>query len=148
MAAPTRIWTVGHGNRTLDEFLALLKEAQIETLVDVRRWPTSRLEHFRRDALAAALGKEGITYRHLRALGGYRGDYVAYTATRAFAEGLKTLLAVAERAPTAVMCAETLFFRCHRRFVADVLVRRGVRVIHILGPNRTEDHRPGPRDDG
>lgn len=134
-----RVWTIGHGTRTAVEFLGLLQENGIEAIADIRRFPTSRWEQFKQPALKRLLAKAGgVEYVHIEELGGFRGGYLAYTETPQFASGLERLLALAVRRRTAIMCAEAMFFRCHRRFVADVLVRRGVEVEHIMGPERSE----------
>ena len=139
-----RIWTIGHSTRSADAFLALLAEHRIEVLADIRRFPTSRWEQFQQPNLRAHLSRAGIKYVHLAALGGFRGNYVAYTETPEFAAGLEELLALAANRSTAIMCAEAVFFRCHRRFVADVLVRRGVEVLHIMEPGRVRAHKALP----
>ena len=138
------VWTIGHSNRSLDEFLALLKLYGLELVVDVRRWPSSRkFPHFAFDALSENLRKAGIQAVWLGdLLGGYRkGGYEAYTKTREFARGLELLEQRAAFRRTAVLCAELLYFRCHRRFIADALVRRGWRVIHVVDAKRTIVHR-------
>ncbi len=137
----TRVWTIGHSTRSIEEFLALLRESRIEVLADIRRFPTSRWPQFRQESLRDSLAAERVEYRHLADLGGYRpGGYVAFTATPEFARGLQNLVAMAAERRTAIMCAEVVFFRCHRRYVADALVRRGVEVVHVMGPGKTRRH--------
>jgi len=136
-----RIWTIGHSTRTIDEFLALLRENDIELLADIRRFPTSRWPQFKQPALRERLAAAGIEYVHLAALGGYRsGGYVAFSQTPEFATGIESLLVLAAKKRTAIMCAEAVFFRCHRRYVADALVRRGVDVEHIMGRGKLYRH--------
>ena len=127
--------TVGHGTRPLDELVALLAEHGVTQLVDVRHYPRSRRNpQFNLDALTAELPRQGITVVWLgEDLGGLRpGGYLAWMATAAFRRGLAQLEALAQRQVTAVMCSETLWVRCHRRFIARQLVARGYRVTHLL----------------
>lgn len=132
------IYTIGTSTRSLDEFLGLLKKHKISTLIDVRRFPTSRFEHFKRENLEKL---EGINYCHLSGLGGYRGGYEKYMRSREFKEAFEELLSLVEKGNAAIMCAERLFFRCHRRFVSDELVKRGIKVIHIIDEKRIYEHR-------
>lgn len=151
------IWTVGHSNRDVDEFVQLLRENRIEALADVRRFPGSRHNpQFHTEALAATLRAAGIEYAHYPALGGrrrprpdspngvwrnlaFRG-YADHMATSEFRSALASLetLAIAKRC--AVMCAELLWWRCHRSMIADDLELHGWRVVHILGPGKTVPH--------
>lgn len=151
------VWTIGHSTRTLESFLGLLVENGIEAVVDVRRYPGSRRwPHFARESLARALDECGLTYLWLPELGGRRSPradsintawrspafrgYADYMATEAFAEGLDRLVNLACGLRTAVMCAEAVWWRCHRGLIADVLRRLGFDVIHILGPGSTASH--------
>jgi uncharacterized protein (DUF488 family) len=138
-----RIWTLGHGNRSLEEFLELLKGHHIELLVDVRRFPTSKWPHFRSEDLRKSLERRGIEYTHMPGLGGFRtGGYVKHMETEEFRQALEELLRIARHRRIAIMCAERLFFRCHRRFIADALVARGWEVHHIIEKGRVQLHRP------
>lgn len=154
---PATIWTIGHSTRTLEEFLGLLGEYRIEAIADVRRFPGSRRHpHFASDALAATLPAHGIAYRWMPRLGGRRKvqpdspntawrnasfqGYADYTATAEFAEGLAELLALAASQRTALMCAEAVWWRCHRSIIADVLKLRGVEVIHLIDATHTTVH--------
>ncbi|MFP4056156.1 MAG: DUF488 family protein [Candidatus Brocadiia bacterium] len=146
---PPAIWTVGHSTRSRQALAELLAAHGIRCLIDVRRFPRSRKNpQFDRPELGAALPRAGIRYLWMgEELGGFRkGGYRAYMGTGAFAAALSRLEALASQAPTAVMCAEKLFFRCHRRFIADVLARRGWRVVHIIEPDRWQVHRLRPED--
>ena len=151
------IWTIGHSTRTIDDFLAVLASHDIETLVDVRRFPGSRrLPQFGSDALATALGEQGIGYRWIEALGGrrradpaspndgWRNDafraYADHIATEEFAGGLVELLTLASASRTTIMCAELLWWRCHRRLIADVLTSLGHEVRHIRDAGDAELH--------
>ena len=156
-ARPETIWTIGHSTRPLEEFLALLGEYRIETIADVRRFPGSRkFPQYGSDALAATLAEHGIGYHWLEILGGrrrvaadspntawrnasFRG-YADYMATPEFARGLDELLAIACQSRTAIMCAEAVWWRCHRSMVSDALVVRGIEVIHILDDKHTAEH--------
>jgi uncharacterized protein (DUF488 family) len=152
------VWTVGHSTRSFDEFRSLLKENRIEFLVDVRHFPTSRRAPWAtKAALLAALPPHGIGYEHAEALGGFRKavpnsvnagwrtpgfrGYADYMATPAFEAAIERLIASAAPRRTAIMCAEAVPWKCHRSLVSDSLVVRGVRVIHILGAGKTQDHR-------
>jgi uncharacterized protein (DUF488 family) len=146
-----RAFTIGHSTHALDAFCALLDGHAVRCVADVRRYPGSRRNpQFAREALAESLAARGIGYAHLEALGGRRSvargssnggwenaafrGYADHMGTAAFAAGLAELEALADAAPTAVMCAEALWWQCHRRLVADALVARHWRVDHI-GPD-------------
>jgi uncharacterized protein (DUF488 family) len=133
------IYTLGSSTRSLDEFLALLRRWDIALLADIRSFPTSRFEHFRRAALEKVLSTEAIAYVWLgRGLGGYRaGGYEKYMLTKEFAGGLDELDALAGERTTAVMCSERLPWRCHRRFVGRALEARGWKVVHVIEDDRT-----------
>jgi uncharacterized protein (DUF488 family) len=146
-----RIWTVGHSTRSLDDFVGLLVAHDIEVVADVRRYPGSRRwPHFSRDPLAEGLAGRGLGYESFPELGGrrqprpdspntawrsaaFRG-YADYMATEAFAEGLSRLTDLACGLRTAIMCAEAVWWRCHRALIADVLRWAGFEVYHIMGP--------------
>ncbi len=155
------VLTVGHSNRTLEEFLALLQAHGVEKVIDVRRFPSSRrYPHFNGPALAAALAAVGIGYRHIPELGGRRRPrpdsvhtawktlgfqgYADHMETLAFQMALETVVAEAAQARIALMCAEAFPWRCHRRLIADALVVRGIRVEHIRDLQRREPHRLTP----
>jgi len=152
------LFTIGHSNRTLADFLALLHENEIESIADVRRFPGSRLHpQFNREALAASLNEAGITYTHFPALGGRRSRrsesspnsawrvaafaaYADYMLTDEFATAFGELRALAEKSRTAIMCAEALPWRCHRRLIADQFLAEGWEVHDIIGPHNTKPH--------
>lgn len=151
------VYTIGHSTRTADEFAALLPGHGVVQLADVRAFPASRrLPHFNLDALAAHLQQHDIAYRHFGALGGRRAPrpdsvnsawqhesfrgYADYMATPAFQAALDELLIYAKAGPTAIMCAEALWWQCHRRLIADALVARRVPVVHIMTGDRAEPH--------
>jgi uncharacterized protein (DUF488 family) len=150
------IFTIGHSTRTLAEFVALLRQVQVTLLVDVRSIPRSRTTpQFNGDALPGALAVDGIGYRHLRALGGRRPhhkddppsrnaywrveafrNYADYAETEPFRTGLNALRALAREARCAIMCAEAVWWRCHRRIIADYLLAGGTPVEHIMGSDQ------------
>src|SRR5215475_16044518 len=153
-----RIWTIGHSTRAIDDFISLLKENGVKLLVDVRAWPGSkRYPQFNKDALAESLRAHGIRYEHFSELGGKRKSkpdsrniawrnasfrgYADYMETKQFQKGIERLLDLAAKAgPTAIMCAEAVWWRCHRSLIADYLKARGVEVMNILGANKVEPH--------
>jgi uncharacterized protein (DUF488 family) len=155
---PPTVLTVGHSNHPLDRFLALLARHQVEALVDIRRFPGSRKHpHFNRDTLASALPKSGVEYHWLEALGGRRHkqraespnlglenkgfrNYADYMLTDEFRGGMGKLLEVARQKRTAIMCAEGLFWQCHRRLVSDFLVASGVTVQHVMPAGELRPH--------
>jgi len=150
-----QIWTIGHSTRSLDELVALLRENGIERLADIRRYPGSkRYPHFSKESLERELPERGIEYIHMAELGGRRKPlpdspnrglrneqfraYADYMATGEFREAVARLLDSPKR--TAFMCAEAVPWRCHRNLLADELLRRGLEVIHIVGPGQTQRH--------
>jgi uncharacterized protein (DUF488 family) len=156
-----RVYTVGHSTRSIDEFVALMREHRIETLIDVRRFPGSRRHpHFSQDALKASLADAGIAYLHKVDLGGRRAGrpgsrntawrnasfraYADHMDSPEFLRALREVIEHASRSPSALMCAEVLPHRCHRRLIADALVARGAEVVHILAPGRSEPHALSP----
>ena len=152
-----RAFTVGHSTHSLDRLAALLTGHGIRRVVDVRRTPRSgRHPQFNRESLAVTLPERGVDYRHLPALGGrrrpqpdspnggweheaFRG-YADYALTGEFAAGLAELCALARERPTAVMCAEALWWRCHRRLIADRLTALGWSVGHIAAEGGVVQH--------
>jgi uncharacterized protein (DUF488 family) len=156
--AANTIFTIGHSTRTVGELIALLREAVVDRLVDVRSVPRSRTNpQFNADALPAPLAASGIGYSHLAALGGLRHhpkgappspntlwrsdafrNYADYAMTPAFRAGLDELCGLARDERCAIMCAEAVWWRCHRRIIADYLLARGVAVTHIMGPGKRD----------
>jgi len=132
------IYTIGTSNRTLREFTALLEKFEIEMLVDVRRFPTSKFEHFRKNNLEGSFKKRKMDYIYLGLeLGGYRkGGYPEYMKTQAFKDGMTKLKNLAGCKKAAVFCAERLPWRCHRRFIGNYLQENSFRVIHIIEENK------------
>jgi uncharacterized protein (DUF488 family) len=150
------LYTIGHSTRSLDELFEALKAHQVQTLVDIRAFPMSRrLPQFNRDSLEHTLPAAGIRYVWMIALGGYRKrvldetphialrnksfrNYADYMLTPEFEQAISELVALAENTRTAYMCAERVYFRCHRMLVSDWLVAHGHEVLHIdgIGPVR------------
>jgi uncharacterized protein (DUF488 family) len=152
------VWTIGHGTRTIDDFLTTLRDARIGALADVRSAPGSRRHpQFGQTALASSLAAVGIEYVHLRGLGGRRDaapdsphvalkvdafrGYADHMASAEFAADYARLVAIARERATAFMCAETLWWRCHRRMLSDRLSADGWEVVHLLAPGKSEPHR-------
>ena len=152
------IFTIGHSTRPIAEFLALLQQVAVDLLVDVRSIPRSRTNpQFNADALPETLAAAGISYQHLPALGGLRHrkkgaapslntfwrvaafrNYADYAATKAFRTGLNELRALSRDNRCAIMCAEAVWWRCHRRIIADYLLAQGVPVMHIMGLDKID----------
>jgi uncharacterized protein (DUF488 family) len=158
-AMPPAVLTIGHSNHNLDRFLALLARHGVEVLIDIRHFPGSRnYPHFHRDNLATALTKSGVEYHWLEALGGRRHkqrkespnlglenkgfrNYGDYMLTDEFRGGVEELLEVSRQKRSAIMCAEGLFWQCHRRLVSDYLVANGVTVQHIMPSGGLRPHK-------
>jgi uncharacterized protein (DUF488 family) len=165
----SRIWTIGHSTRKIEEFIALLQENKIKLVADVRMFPGSkRYPQFGRKALSKSLSEHGIRYEHFPELGGrrkarpdskntawrnemFRG-YADYMETEDFRKGIARLVDLAtgrvhptgglaeKSGPTAIMCAEAVWWRCHRSLISDYLKARGIEVLHILDHNKVEPH--------
>ncbi len=151
------IWTVGHSTRSAEEFGRLLQSQGIETLVDVRSFPGSRrYPQFNKESLSEFLSELGLKYLHAPALGGRRRPrpdshnmawqnasfraYADHMETEEFEKGVTSLLELASQRPTTIMCAESLWWRCHRSLIADYLKSKGLVVTHILDDKKTELH--------
>lgn len=137
------IYTIGHSTREIDEFLNILKHCGIEIVADVRHYPSSRkFPWFNKEELQKSLQETGIRYFWLESLGGFRkGGYSEYTGGEEYKEGIEKLLKIATQGITAVMCAEILWFRCHRRYISETLEELGHRVIHIYNLEKTQEHK-------
>jgi uncharacterized protein (DUF488 family) len=157
-AERTTIFTIGHGARPIEAFLELLRSAGVRSLVDVRTAPGSRKHpQFGQDALAATLERHGVAYVWERDLGGFRKarpgsrhtalrnagfrGYADHMETPPFRSARDRLMAMARETPTAYMCAESLWWRCHRRLLSDSLSVAGCEVRHIMEGGRIEPHR-------
>jgi uncharacterized protein (DUF488 family) len=155
---PNPFFTIGHSTRPIDEFAALLKAADVRLVVDVRTVPRSRTNpQFNRDVLPSLLAPRGVAYEHLASLGGLRGvqrnvspeanafwenasfrNFADYATGQEFRAGLTKLRELGHAARSAVMCAEAVWWRCHRRIISDYLIAAGEEVLHILGPGHIE----------
>ena len=167
---PNPVFTIGHSDRSLEAFMDLLRASQVRLVVDVRKIPRSRKHpHFAQDALPDALATHQIGYEHVVELGGRRGrapatepspngfwdnrsfrNYADYALTEPFRVGLARLRRLAQDRRCAIMCAEAVWWRCHRRIIADYLLARGDEVLHILGPGQVRPAQltPGARPEG
>ena len=155
--AHPEILTIGHSTHPIESFVEMLRRHQIESLVDVRSFPGSRRNpQFNKAALSRALEDARITYYHMVSLGGRRkaqnvpehdthwrnpafANYADYTKTPPFRAGLAELERLARESRVAIMCAEALWWRCHRRIIADELVKDGFKVTHIMPPGHTDE---------
>ncbi len=153
----TTVWTIGHSTRSFDEFVELLATYELQTVADVRRLPGSRrLPQFDQDTLAQSLAEVGIGYRWFPELGGrrrarkdshntawrnlsFRG-YADHLESEEFAHGFQELMTLAKEKRITLMCAEAVWWRCHRGLIADVLRIRGVEVLHILSLQKAVEH--------
>jgi len=161
---PYPFFTIGHSTRPIEEFTALIEAVEVKLVVDVRSVPRSRTNpQFNSDVLPASLELRGVGYEHLPDLGGLRGrqrdvspatnafwdnasfhNYADYAMSEAFRLGLDRLRELGHAARSAVMCAEAVWWRCHRRIIADYLIAAGEEVFHILGPGHIEPARMTP----
>ena len=133
------IYTIGTSKRSQEEFLSLLQKFGIQAVMDVRRFPTSRFDHFKRETLAQLLQETGVSYIYLGVeLGGYRkGGYEKYIGTDEFVQALGCLEEEAAIRVAVIVCSERLPWKCHRRFIGKELEKRGWHVIHIIDEKRT-----------
>ena len=152
------LYTIGHSTRSLEDLIEALRAHQIKTLIDIRAFPMSRRPQFNRDSLEQTLPAAGIRYVWMKALGGYRKkmldespnlalrnesfrNYADYMLSAEFGNAVSELVTLAEAAPTAYMCAERVYFRCHRMLVSDWLVLHGHEVLHIDGAGPVRSHK-------
>ncbi len=153
------LYTIGHSTRPLDDLVAALRAHNIQTLVDIRAFPMSRrLPQFNRDSLEQTLPAAEIRYVWMKALGGYRKkirddspnialrnqsfrNYADYMLTADFEQAMSDLTKLAEQSPTAYMCAERVYFQCHRMLVSDWLVAHGHEVLHIDATGPVKPHK-------
>ena len=157
-SSPRKLFTIGHSTRTLEEFLTILATHQIKLLVDVRTVPRSRrVPQFNTDNLSEFLPRHHIQYLHLPTLGGLRKTrpdspntgwrnqsfrgYADYMQTPNFEEGLDELMKLANKKPTAIMCAEAVPWRCHRSLIADAMLIRGWEVIDLFSETSAKPHK-------
>jgi uncharacterized protein (DUF488 family) len=151
------LWTIGHSTHDADVFVAMLLSHSIEVLADVRRFPASRkYPHFNTSELQKVLSQSSIAYQHFENLGGrrtprkdshntawrnesFRG-YADYMETPQFENAAQSLMQIASENPTAIMCAEAVWWRCHRGLIADYFKVRGWKVLHVMSRDKTEPH--------
>ena len=142
------IYTLGTSTRSPEEFIELLTGHGVQVVVDVRRFPSSRFEHFRKEELARLLSEAGIDYVYMgEELGGYRrGGYQNFITTSEFQTGIRRVEKVALEKRVAIVCAERFPWRCHRRFIALELEKQGWQVNHIIDQERDwlPKKRPNP----
>jgi uncharacterized protein (DUF488 family) len=157
---PLTIYTIGHSNQAFEEFISLLEAYEIRVIADIRSFPGSRtFPYFNRANLEASLPEHGVEYLWIPKLGGRRSirkgfdspnigltspgfrAYADYMATEEFREGVNELLSAARKSRTAYMCAEALYWRCHRRLLSDYLAFQGIEVLHIMGPKNLVAHK-------
>ena len=155
----SRIYTIGHSNLSFEQFASLLEEHEIRLVADIRRYPSSRkFPHFNRQVLSELLVAENIDYLWLESLGGRRHEvketdsvnvglksigfrnYADYMATDEFRRAIQVLLSAAAKSRTTIMCAEKLYWKCHRRLLSDYLISQHIKVVHILDPSRNIEH--------
>ncbi len=151
------VYTIGHSTHSFDDFVQMLRSFNIKVLADVRRFPGSRkYPQFNKENIETALKKNGIAYTHLEALGGrrkvqkdskndlWRNDafrgYADYMETGVFEQAVEELEAIALQQPTAYMCSEAVWWRCHRSMISDYLKAKGWTVWHIMAPGKAEEH--------
>jgi len=151
------IWTVGHSTRSIEEFNQILITHEIKTLVDVRTFPGSRrYPQFNKEQLSNSVQEIGVNYVHLPELGGRRKSrpdskntawnnegfrgYADHMETPEFRKGIEALLGLSRESRTAVMCAEAVWWRCHRSLISDFLKSQGVKVVHIIDEKKSEEH--------
>jgi uncharacterized protein (DUF488 family) len=157
MQNKTNLWTIGHSTRPIEELIEALRSFQIKILVDVRSFPGSRrYPQFNREQLKVVLAEAGIEYLHFPELGGRRNarpdslnmawrnkmfrGYADYMETVEFGSGIARLLQVAKAGRTAIMCAEAVWWRCHRSLISDYLKAKGLEVTHIMAAGKSEAH--------
>lgn len=151
------VYTIGHSTHSLEEFLSMLESFRIKTLADIRTFPGSRkFPQFDKETLERSLHEKDIGYLHIKELGGrrrvrkdsantrwrnasFRG-YADYMETEEFQKGITALEVIALQAPTAYMCAEAVWWRCHRSMVSDYLKVKGWTVLHIMAPGKATEH--------
>lgn len=154
----SRFYTLGHSTRTFDELVRLLERYEITFLVDVRSFPRSRTNpQFDAERLRKRLPERAISYEHIDALGGYRDAEIAdspnaawenesfrayadYALSETFERGLNELLSLGDEHTVAYMCAEKVYWRCHRRIISDWVLARGHEVVHVFDADRAEEH--------
>ena len=158
-----QIFTIGHSNRSFEDFISILMEFNIQIVADIRRYPSSRkFPHFNREVLSNLLNERCIEYFWLEALGGRRHtdlkndspnaglksigfrNYADYMSTIQFRTAAQKLLSVAAKAKTAIMCAEKFYWNCHRQLLSDYLFAQGIKVLHVIEASKIVTHKLTP----
>lgn len=132
------IYTLGTSRRTIEEFIKILRKYDIKTVIDVRRFPTSKFPHFKKEIFQKQLEENKINYVYLgNELGGYRKNgYENYTGTEEFKKGLEKIVELSKKENVVIVCCEKFYWKCHRRFIAEELVKKGEKVVHIIEENK------------
>jgi uncharacterized protein (DUF488 family) len=138
-----KIYTLGHSTRSFEEFIDILKNFQVELVLDVRKFPSSKkFPWFNKENLEKELTKNKIEYIHFPELGGYRKEgYENFAKSEEFEKAIKKLLEVIDEKNSLILCAEALWWRCHRRYIANHLASLGYQIIHIFDEKRTQEHK-------
>jgi uncharacterized protein (DUF488 family) len=138
-----KIYTLGHSTRSLEEFINILKNFQVELVLDVRKFPSSKkFPWFNKENLEKELAENKIEYIHFPELGGYRKEgYENFAKSEEFEKAIKKLLEVIDEKNSLILCAEALWWRCHRRYIANHLASLGYQVIHVFDEKRTQEHK-------
>jgi uncharacterized protein (DUF488 family) len=138
-----KIYTIGHSTRSLEEFLDILKFFQIELVIDVRRFPSSKkFPWFNKENMGPELSKHNILFTHFPELGGYRKEgYGTFSQAKEFSQAVNKLIETIDDNNVVILCAERLWWRCHRRYIAKALVERGLDVFHILDTKNVQQHK-------
>jgi uncharacterized protein (DUF488 family) len=143
-----KIYTIGHSTRSFEEFIDICKIFNIELVFDVRRIAGSkRFPHFNKECLEVNLLNAKIDYVHFQELGGYRKEgYLAFSQSKEFMDAIEKLLGMIDGKIVVIFCAEILWWRCHRRYIAETLAIEGNHVIHIFNKNKIQEHEPEKRE--
>lgn len=143
-----KIYTIGHSTRSFKDFMDILRTYNIELVADVRRIPASRkFPHFNKENLKVELLKTKIQYINFPQLGGFRKEgYLAFSQTKEFADTIKKLLEAVGDRTAVIFCAEILWWRCHRRYIAKKLFKKGYQIIHIFDKNKIQKHKPEEKE--
>lgn len=137
-AMPT-IYTIGYGGRIWEDFIRVLKRYGIGIIIDVRRFPTSKYEDYKKEIMEKRLAEEGIEYVHIESLGGYRGEYVKHMMTNEWKEGYYLLKKISLEKTAAIMCKEKNVILCHRKYISSKLLSDGWDVKHITADDTLEE---------
>jgi len=139
-----KIYTIGHSNRSFEDFLDVLKSFNIQQVIDVRRFPTSKKHPwFSKEILEEGLARNGIKYVHFPELGGFRKEgYRNFAKSEEFSKAVKKLIEIIDGRTSVIMCSEFKWWKCHRKYIANFLSKSGHRIIHIFTKEKTQVHNP------